>query len=864
MKFARQDHLESRMFRYIWRHSWRDQILILLLVLASLPIYFIGLDLPRTIVNEAIQGTAFQSADTRRTLQIDLPWSGHWWGEQITLFNGFDLERIPFLIVMSFLFLALVILNGLFKLRINTAKGRLGERLLRQLRLTLVSRILRFPLRHFRTAKAPELATMVKDEVEPLGGFIGDAYVQPVFLGGQAITALLFIMVQNIWLGLVAGGIALIQTILIPRMRAPILRLSRERQLVARSLAGRVGELVDGIAEIRSNRTFAFERAEVDGRLGRIFDIRFALFRKKFMVKFVNNLLSQLTPFLFFLVGGYFAIRGQLDVGQLLAVIVAYKELPGPMKELIDWDQRRLDTQMKYEQVISQFSPDDLLAEGTLTAPADTRLSGMFEIDDLTVLDAADTPLLDHVSLDLETDALVVFSGEGASALLNTLAGLESIDSGEIRLGGTSFSATSAMTARISHVAKSAYLSDGSVFDVLVYGLMRGTPGPDGWIHYQQAGTDGLHSLRARMLEIMRAVTLDEDLYRWGLLQPIGDGVDAARLLEARHAVAACLKRDGLDQLLEPFDPATYNHNASIAENLIFGVAAHPDFSPEVISNNPTLRHILRTEELEPRLLEIGSEIAAFMIEIFGGVSADNALIEQFSFVSGDELPEIKAILSRDTRSEADRTRLLHLALKYNESRHRLDLLTDADRTAFIRARNRFRIAVDTGHSGAISFYAPDAPTNGARLIDDILFGRIAEHKAKARPRIEAMIRTVLETEGLLPVVLEAGLAFRVGSGGRLISANQRQLLALARAILRKPDLLILDNALSGLSAEKQAHIIDNITAAHAPSGLYIASSANAFTLASARHIHFDGPRLVTDGETPASAMDVKEPVTWA
>ena len=42
---------------------------------------------------------------------------------------------------------------------------------------------------------------MIKDEVEPLGGFIGDAFVTPVFLGGQAITAMVFILVQNFWLG---------------------------------------------------------------------------------------------------------------------------------------------------------------------------------------------------------------------------------------------------------------------------------------------------------------------------------------------------------------------------------------------------------------------------------------------------------------------------------------------------------------------------------------------------------------------------------------------------------------------------------------------------------------------------------------
>ena len=57
------------------------------------------------------------------------------------------------------------------------------------------------------------------------------------------------------------------------------------------------------------------------------------------MVKFINNFLAQVTPFLFYVIGGYLALQGRLDIGQLVAVIAAYKDLPGPMKELIDWDQ---------------------------------------------------------------------------------------------------------------------------------------------------------------------------------------------------------------------------------------------------------------------------------------------------------------------------------------------------------------------------------------------------------------------------------------------------------------------------------------------------------------------------------------------
>src|SRR3546814_4846543 len=93
------------------------------------------------------------------------------------------------LLALSFSFLALVLVNGLFKLVINTRKGRLGERLLRRLRFELADRILRFPLPHLRRVKPSEMATLIKDEVAPPGRFIGDAFATPLFLGGQAATA---------------------------------------------------------------------------------------------------------------------------------------------------------------------------------------------------------------------------------------------------------------------------------------------------------------------------------------------------------------------------------------------------------------------------------------------------------------------------------------------------------------------------------------------------------------------------------------------------------------------------------------------------------------------------------------------------
>src|SRR5215211_5167155 len=348
--------MDKSFFRYIWRHSRREQLIILAVVLASLPFYFLSLDLPRKIVNEAIRGRAFESGNqTAPILNLNLSLPSFLGGGSYMVFEGFPVDRLTLLFGLSGLFLLLVLINGAFKYYINVAKGALGERMLRRMRFDLFSLVLRFTPESLRTIKSSETATIVKDEVEPIGGFIGDAFILPAFLGTQAATALIFIMVQNFWLGLMAAGVVSIQFTIMPRLRRELLKLGKQRQLASRRLAGRVGEVVDGMEAVHVHDTHKWERAEIGHRLFELFDLRFRIYKRKFMVKFLNNLLAQMTPFFFYSIGGYLALRGSLDIGQLVAVIAAYRELPPPLKELIDWDQQRLDVQVKYDQVVQHF-----------------------------------------------------------------------------------------------------------------------------------------------------------------------------------------------------------------------------------------------------------------------------------------------------------------------------------------------------------------------------------------------------------------------------------------------------------------------------------------------------------------------------
>jgi ABC-type transport system involved in cytochrome bd biosynthesis fused ATPase/permease subunit len=76
--------------------------------------------------------------------------------------------------------------------------------------------------------------------------------------------------------------------------------------------------------------------------------------------------------------------------------------------------------------------------------------------------------------------------------------------------------------------------------------------------------------------------------------------------------------------------------------------------------------------------------------------------------------------------------------------------------------------------------------------------------------------------------VLDAGLGFMVGPGGKRLTQTQRQKVGLARALLKRPDLLIVNRGLNALSSRSQQTIMSRITAATRAAHLTAADAAPA------------------------------------
>jgi ABC-type multidrug transport system fused ATPase/permease subunit len=138
--------LERSVFRYILRHTWRDQVLLLVVTAVSFPLIYINLEIPKRIINSAIGGK-------------DVP----------STFLGFEVDQISYLFALSGLLLTLITVNGAIKYWLNVYRGVVGERTIRRLRHDLYQKVLRFPLPQFKTMSAGEIIPMIVAETEPVG-----------------------------------------------------------------------------------------------------------------------------------------------------------------------------------------------------------------------------------------------------------------------------------------------------------------------------------------------------------------------------------------------------------------------------------------------------------------------------------------------------------------------------------------------------------------------------------------------------------------------------------------------------------------------------------------------------------------------
>ncbi len=816
--------MEKSLFRFIWRFSARQQGLILLVTLLSYPVSYILLELPKLIVNDAIQ---------RKDFPRDV-WD-------------FEFNQTSYLFLLCLSFLGLVVLSNGIKFFLNVYKGRLSERMLRRLRFELFQRVLRFRLPHFRKVSSGEIIPMITSEVEDVGGFVGEAFALPAYQGGLLIVQLFFIFMQDPLLGLAAICTYPLQGYVIPKLQRRVVLLSRERVKNIRVISDKIGESIAGIEQIHADDASAWHSADIGNRLYENFRIRYEIYNRKYFIKFLNNFMNQLTPFFFYLIGGYLVIEGDLSLGALLAVIAAYKDLAAPWKELLAYYQMVADVDVKYQTVVENFDLPDVYPVERLTADDIEELSGPLRMINVTFSGGAAGQEVTDVSLEVADGcacAVVGPDGSGRAEVLQLAAGLVSPASGKVELGGKDLEGLNEATLgrQIAYVGGSIHIWTGTIRDNLYYGLrhrpvsdveregreaqeykralreaeLTGNPSYDvtaAWDDLKATGVETLEELDRKALKHLKLASLDSDIYRLGMqsrFEPSKDGEFVDRILEVRAELAERIASDRhISQLVEFWRLDTFNVSASLAENLLFAVPADASISMDDVVDMPEVRDFLARNGLEEPLLSLGVNIAETMLDLFANVSDSSGLRGTYSFISEDELPEFERIV-RVSRagnlvdlSPNDKARLASVALKLVPARHRLGVLDDAMKEQIVAARKLFHEQVVEKCSAFVAF-DPQVYLPPLSIEDNLLFGRPRLDRRDARKRIDAFLSSVVEEKGLREPIILAGFDYHVGVAGSRLSAHQRRRLSVVRALLKNAKVTILDDVASGNTEEEK------------------------------------------------------------
>lgn len=789
-----------------------------------IPLLYLTLELPKRIINDAI-------------------------GAQSSLIDvyGYEVPQLTYLWILCGAFLLSVLCHGLMKMRINTMKGVLAERLLRRFRFQLIARVLRFPQPYFERVSQGELVSMVTAESEPMGGLMGDAVSQPVLQAGQMLTILYFLFAQSVWFGLAAVALIPLQGWLIPMLQRRINLLNKKRIQQVRALASEIGESAAGASTLRVNGGWRYRMARVSDRLGRLYALRFEIYQKKFFMKFLNNFITQLTPFFFYAVGGYLVLRGEVSLGALVAALAAYKDLASPWKELLAYYNQTQDMSLRWDVILERFAPAGMVDEKLMDDVPDdvTRLTGDIVLEGVNVRDADGNLVLEDLNATFPKGQMIAIgapSEEDRRALSEVLTREVLPASGTVNLAGNDIRSLhqSVIAARIGHATSRPILFQGSFGENVMMPMrlgpqeaardpkeqanaIRAGNSPDpfevNWVDPKLAGFSNRDELHDWWLKLVEGIGSQATLFRRGMELSF-EAADHPQLAEAlvalRGHVQSAIRSAELDGFVHFNAPDAYNPALPVAENLLFASRRVP-ITFAVLREQQEFLETVRRIGLDQDLLNLAQEVVEVLRQIFGIDGTGHPLFQKLGLETSDYEAALSLVqklqMQGSTSLEPDELAQMMIVP--------FSISAEAIGPAFTEAMEARILSLRESHGFELlstlgDLFVPlsdDRFAPGFTVLENAIFGRVSDAAGPRSEDLRKLVGDVLTEAGLGEAVVGLIFDLPVAVGGQGLGASFAEPLAFCRASIKKPDILILDEALSSFDTENRSAMQENLRA---------------------------------------------------
>ena len=300
------------LYRYIWKVSARDQVLLSLLAVALFLIELVPLELQRRIVNGAVEGRGFEFVGT-----------------------------------LCLVYVAVTLAHGGLKLVMNVYRGSVSEAANKRLRAQVNPAAAADPGGAAPGDEGVKIS-MIVSEVESVGGFVGSSFSEPLLNAGMLLSIFGYMIFTQPWMALVALVVFCPQLLFIPFLQEAINRRTKRRIQTMRALSV---DIVDEAADRKGVRTHKTFRQ----RVANVYRLNMQIFVRKYGMNFLMNLLHQLGIVGILAVGGWLVLQGKTEVGTIVAFISGLSRMNDPWNDLVDFFRNLTNTGVKFRMITAEL-----------------------------------------------------------------------------------------------------------------------------------------------------------------------------------------------------------------------------------------------------------------------------------------------------------------------------------------------------------------------------------------------------------------------------------------------------------------------------------------------------------------------------